>query len=195
MSLLQRWASFNLVGVLGMAVQLSLLAALQHTLLRTHPLLATALALEITLLHNVCWHRRYTWRDRAAKSSWRRSLVHFHLSNGFVSLVGNLVIMRWLMGRAHMPPVAANAIAIAICSLLNFLLGEKWTFKQARGRLCQGNHCPCKRMQRHILNRRNQITRGGGGRLRLAPQKRFCRPQAQRHDRQRGVRGQRARKD
>ncbi len=131
-----RWAKFNLVGLLGMAVQLASLA-LFNRLLHGHYLLASAAALELTLLHNFVWHLRYTWRDRRTEAPWPNQLFRFHLANGLVSLAGNLVIMRLLVHRVHrvhLPLLAANAIAIVCCSLANFLLSHRWAFAPAESR-------------------------------------------------------------
>ena len=64
MNVLVRWGKFNLVGVIGAAVQLCSLVVLNH-LLPGRYLCATAAALELTLLHNFLWHLRYTWPDPA----------------------------------------------------------------------------------------------------------------------------------
>lgn len=124
MSLLARWTRFNLVGIAGALVQLATLGALDHRV-PGHYLLATAAALEITLLHNFFWHTRVTWRGRSASG---RAFLRFHLSNGLVSLVGNLALMRLLVG-ARFPVLGANALAICLCSLVNFGLGERWVFQ------------------------------------------------------------------
>lgn len=121
MTPLTRWIRFNAVGVLGMGVQLAALAGFNR-LLHGHYLLATGAALELTLLHNFWWHRRFTWRDRAG------SLLRFHVSNGLVSLAGNLLLMRALVQGAHLPLLVANVVAIGCCSLANFALGTRWAF-------------------------------------------------------------------
>ena len=127
MTPLVRWAKFNAVGVVGMGVQLGALAVLNRWM-RGHYLVASALALEITLLHNFVWHVRYTWRDRRAQDSTLRQMVRFQLSNGMVSLVGNLVLMRLLVQEARLPVLAANAVAIVCCSVANYCLGDRWAF-------------------------------------------------------------------
>jgi putative flippase GtrA len=91
-----RWGKFNLVGAMGMAVQLGTLALLER-LIAGHYLYASAAALEITLLHNFVWHVHYTWRDRRDGSALLAQLTRFHLSNGLVSMVGNLALMRILV--------------------------------------------------------------------------------------------------
>jgi putative flippase GtrA len=127
-SRLIRWYKFNLVGAIGMIVQLAALATLNR-LVPGHYLYATAAALELTLLHNFVWHLHYTWRDRCGGSALAQ-LIRFHLSNGLVSLCGNLVLMRLLVHSAHLPILAANPIAILCCSLFNFSLSRTWLFRQ-----------------------------------------------------------------
>ena len=63
MDMIARWGKFNLVGAVGMAVQLGALALINR-LAPGHYMVATAAAIEITLLHNFVWHLHYTWRDR-----------------------------------------------------------------------------------------------------------------------------------
>lgn len=122
-----RWCRFNLVGALGMAVQLATLALLNRAS-RGHYLIATAGAIELTLLHNFAWHVAWTWRDRRDPSSLAARLLRFHLANGLVSFAGNLLLMRLFVADAHLPVLLANAMAILACSIVNFLLGDQWIF-------------------------------------------------------------------
>ena len=130
MNTIVRWGKFNLVGMVGMAVQLGALALINR-LVPGHYMVATAAAIEITLLHNFVWHLHYTWRDRRCRSALRTQLIRFHLSNGMVSLVGNLLLMRLLVQEVHLPVLVSNGIAILCCSLVNFYLGDQWAFAAA----------------------------------------------------------------
>jgi|WetSurMetagenome_2_1015567.scaffolds.fasta_scaffold40089_3 putative flippase GtrA len=122
-----RWSKFNLVGTVGMAVQLAALA-LFNRWTGGHYMVATAAAIELTLLHNFAWHLRFTWRDRSGDSALLRQMARFHLSNGLVSMLGNLALMRLLVNEAHLPLLVSNGIAILCCSILNFFLGDNWAF-------------------------------------------------------------------
>jgi putative flippase GtrA len=125
-----RWLKFNLVGGVGIAVQLAVLIGLKRGF-HLNYLLATALAVEAAVVHNFLWHERYTWADRV-QPSWRKSmprLLRFNLTNGGVSIAGNLALMKVLVGRGHMNYLIANGIAIALCSLLNFAVSEEWVFE------------------------------------------------------------------
>ena len=131
-----RWGKFNLVGAMGMVVQLAALALLSRWA-AGHYLYATAAAIELTLLHNFVWHLHFTWRDRRDDSALLVRLMRFHLSNGLVSMLGNLVLMRILVHQAHIPLLASNSIAILCCSIVNFCLGHSWAFA-ARTKVIQG---------------------------------------------------------
>jgi putative flippase GtrA len=127
MSTFIRWGKFNLVGAMGMVVQLAALA-LFNRWSDGHYLYASAAAIELTLVHNFVWHLHYTWRDRRDRSALSGQFVRFHLSNGLVSMLGNLALMRILVQDARMPVLAANSIAILCCSIVNFCLGNNWAF-------------------------------------------------------------------
>jgi putative flippase GtrA len=126
---MMRLVKFNAVGAVGMALQLGLVAVLNRVLAGRY-LMATALAIEVTLLHNFVWHVGYTWRDRRGQGGVAGQLVRFHLSNGVVSMLGNLALMPLLVGVAGMPVVAANGVAVLGCSVVNFLLGDGWVFQR-----------------------------------------------------------------
>lgn len=131
MNTIARWGKFNLVGAMGMAVQLAALASINRAL-PGHYLFATAAAVESAVLHNFVWHIHYTWRDRRNESPLLGQMMRFHLTNGLVSLLGNVALMRLLVQGAHLPPMAANVIAILCCSAVNFFLGNTWTFAASR---------------------------------------------------------------
>ena len=125
-----RWLKFNGIGLIGAVVQLAALA-LFNRLLRGRYLIASSLALEVTLLHNFLWHLRYTWRDRRGHTSVLTQCIRFHLSNGLVSLVGNLVLMRLFVQQLHLPVLAANLTVIVVCGFANFTLSHRWAFAEA----------------------------------------------------------------
>jgi len=123
-----RWWKFNAVGAVGMVVQLVVLGGLNRWI-PGHYLFASAVAVEITLLHNFVWHVHYTWRDRRDGAARTAQLVRFHLSNGMVSLAGNLVLMRLLVQEVHWPVLLSNGVAVLCCSIVNFYLGDSWAFE------------------------------------------------------------------
>jgi len=130
-----RWLKFNFVGGLGILVQLACLALLVSGLGLGY-LPATALAVETAVLHNFIWQERFTWKDRTGPVVHGRvrdvavRLLRFHAGNGAVSILGNLALMRLLVGTLHVRYLPANIVTIAVCSLLNFAASEWFVFRR-----------------------------------------------------------------
>ena len=122
-----RFVVFNAVGAMGAGVQLACVAVLTGVA-RVHYAEATPVAVACAVVHNVIWHRRWTWRDR--RTAFWPALVRFAMSNGVVSLIGNMAVMTTLVSGAHVPAVAANLVAIVVCGLLNFVLGDVMVFRE-----------------------------------------------------------------
>jgi putative flippase GtrA len=122
------FARFNIVGALGIVVQLSTLAALT-SVGQVSYLPATFVAVSAAIAHNFVWHMRWTWRERAgAFGRVDRAFARFALSNGAVSLFGNMAVMALLSGMAGLPPVPANVVAIAVTGLANFFVADRIVF-------------------------------------------------------------------
>lgn len=141
-----RWWKFNFVGAIGIGVQFVSLFLLKSVLGFDY-LFATAFAVEAAVVHNFVWHEQFTWVDRinpdqirfdlskpqGLEPSWRQSLprfLRFNLTAGAVSLVGNLALMKVMVGQGHMNYMLANAIAITLCSIANFLVSDEWVFER-----------------------------------------------------------------
>jgi len=124
-----RWLKFNAVGAGGIVVQLLALALLKSGL-RLDYLLATALAVEAAVVHNYFWHERFTWADRMSANSWAR-FAKFNLTTGLFSILGNVLVMRVLVGGIHLNYFAANMLTIATCSIVNFLVSDRFVFEES----------------------------------------------------------------
>jgi putative flippase GtrA len=128
-NVLQRWFAFNLIGVLGIGVQLLTLAALYKGI-GLHYLLATGLAVETAILHNYCWHMHWTWADRPRRGRENLlRLLRFNLSTGLLSIAGNLALMDLFARQLQFHWMTANLAAIGACSVLNFLLSHCFIFQ------------------------------------------------------------------
>jgi|SRR5215469_17116278 len=127
-----RWLKFNAVGALGILVQLAVLTILKSGLGANY-LVATAMAVETAVLHNFFWHERFTWSDRKSRARLAR-LAKFNLTNGAISILGNLGFMKLLVGGLAMNYFIANLISIAICSLMNFVVSDVFVFSRAEER-------------------------------------------------------------
>ena len=126
---LRTWLKFNAVGLLGVGVQLTVLALLK-TWLGFQYLTATVIAVEAAVLHNFAWHERWTWieRTKTARRGLSGRLFRFHVANGIVSICGNLGLMWLLVSLLGANYLAANAVAISVCSLINFWASDRLVF-------------------------------------------------------------------
>ena len=137
MNPLVRFVRFNTVGALGIGVQLAalwLLADVAHV----HYLFATPAAVGLAVVHNFLWHWWWTWHDRAEGGGRAAAFVRFAVANGALSLAGNIGVMATLVSGAHVEPVVANGVAIGVCGLLNFWLGNEVVFRRAGHALGHG---------------------------------------------------------
>ena len=123
---INRFFKFNAVGAAGIVVQAAALFFFLH-IIGMHYLVATVFAVESALLHNFVWHRKWTWADRVSLSCGSM-LARFNLTTGAVCILGNLFFMSIFVGRLGLNVYAANLAAIAICSLVNFMLADRYVF-------------------------------------------------------------------
>jgi putative flippase GtrA len=128
---LRIWMKFNAVGLLGIGVQLAVLTALKSGAGFNY-LTATVVAVEAAVLHNFFWHEHWTWieRTRSASGGLPGRLARFHVTNGLISIAGNLTLMWVLVSRLHLHYFLANIMAIATCSILNFLASDRLVFRK-----------------------------------------------------------------
>lgn len=160
-----RWWRFNLVGAIGIVVQLAALFVLKSAF-HFNYLAATAVAVEAAVAHNFIWHEKFTWADRIrvienqpgawpraseartqshqcasfaalrgcvvqeSRSSSLTRFLRFNLTTGGISILGNLALMRVMVGLSHLNYFAADAIAIVLCSVANFLVSDGWVFAE-----------------------------------------------------------------
>jgi len=137
-----RWLKFNFVGGIGIGVQLAVLTALK-TALHLGYLWATALAVQAAVIHNFFWHERFTWKDREKTTSPLVRFVKFNLTNGLLSILGNLGLMKVLVGIFRLNYLASNLVAIALCSLANFLISDSFVFSRNPRQSGHTHEIPC----------------------------------------------------
>ncbi len=124
-----RFGRFAGVGLLGFALQLAVLQGL--AMVGVGYIVATAVAVEITILHNFVWHEMYTWSDAGSPGGKRCAvrLVRFNASTAIVSVGGN-VMLTWLFVSAlHLPLIVANALAVCVLAALNYVAADRWVFR------------------------------------------------------------------
>jgi putative flippase GtrA len=126
MNTLSRTMVFSLVGALGFVCQLSVLHLLVAGGLSVSA--STAVAVLTAVAHNFLWHRRWTWGDRAMDAARpQMQFLRFVGLNGLVSLSGNVAVTAWLAA-SGLPVLAANAVAVVVCSLVNYVLADRLVF-------------------------------------------------------------------
>ena len=115
----RRWLRFNGVGLLGAGVQIATIHVLTSDT-RLDYRVATVTGVAVALVHNFAWHWRWTWADRRAERRVFKTFFAFAATNGFISTLGNLAAMPWLIGTLHLPTTLAATLAIAACTLANY---------------------------------------------------------------------------
>lgn len=124
-----RFVRFNVVSAAGFVVQIATVGMLTRwTTVSAEA--ATAAGVAAAVAHNFLWHRRWTWVDRApGLAAGVRTFARFAAANGAVSLAGNVLIVAALAGAAGLQAVTANVVAVVLCGLLNYQIGDRLVFR------------------------------------------------------------------
>jgi len=131
-SLLRRWLAFGSVGLLGFVVQFAALLLLAGGL-GINYLFATAIAVELAILHNFLWHQRWTWRDRDVSGvrGVLARLARFNAGTAITSIGGNLTLMWLFVSQLGLHYAPANVLAVASLGIINFLFCDRLVFRIA----------------------------------------------------------------
>lgn len=116
---------FSVVGVSGYAVNL-IIYALCVKALGVQYLIAESLAWIIAAANNFVWNRHWTFQARAGQVHVQA--IRF-LVVSLIALAFNLVVLRILVETAGMDKLAAEVIALAASTPLNFLGNKLWSFR------------------------------------------------------------------
>lgn len=129
----RRFLKFGTVGVSGIVVNQGLLYVGQEFIfnafhqpeLRLN--LSLVLAIFFATLNNFFWNRRWTWADRKQHNQ-RPMYIQFgqYTLSCWLSILLQVVFTGALA--AHFYYLSANLVAIALSSVLNFVLNDIWTF-------------------------------------------------------------------
>lgn len=135
----RRWPAFGAVAVLGFIVQLTALFVLVGWFEIAY-LPATALAVELAILHNFFWHQRWTWSDRGTMSARQtmERLLRFNAGTAVTSITGNVVLMWVLVSALGLHYAIANTLAVLSLSIVNFVFYDRVVFRLGRNRLWLG---------------------------------------------------------
>lgn len=116
---------FSIVGATGYAVNL-LIYALLVKALGIDYLVAESVAWILAAGNNFVWNRHWTFKAREGQihmQAFRFLIV------SLVALAFNLVVLRVLVESAGMDKLAAEVIALAASTPLNFLGNKLWSFR------------------------------------------------------------------
>lgn len=125
----KRLASFGIVGITGIVVNMGILWILTH-FANIHYALASPIAIELSIINNFIWNDRFTWRGRRTAHNlniWH-GLFRFNLVSWIAGSINWFLLVTFTEG-LDLYYLWANLLAIALASAINFILNEKWTFK------------------------------------------------------------------
>ncbi|MFZ2854466.1 MAG: GtrA family protein [Rhodocyclaceae bacterium] len=134
----QRFLKFGTVGASGTFVNLGALYLAQEYLfafiasadMRLNASLVVAIF--FATLNNFVWNRAWTWRDRRRHHRHRSPLAQFgqYAMACWVGIALQVVFTKLLV--VHFHYLAANAVAIVLASVFNFVVNDLWTFRHRK---------------------------------------------------------------
>ncbi|MBW8076625.1 MAG: GtrA family protein [Gallionella sp.] len=130
----RRFMKFGTVGASGVVVNLAVLYVCQEFVFRAiEPAnmrlnVSLAAAIFFATVNNFYWNRAWTWRDRQHHRD-KHLLLHFgqYALAVWVGIVLQVILTKLLV--LHLHYLIANASAIVLASVFNFLVNNFWTFR------------------------------------------------------------------
>ena len=127
---LRRWGVFNIVGLAGFGVQITLVTVLTRAW-GWHYLQATTAAMAWVIAQNYVAHARWTWADRPPSTSREARLRPLRYAAAkSVSLSANVLLTAAFVTHARLAPELATTIAIVICAAFNYLAADRIVFSR-----------------------------------------------------------------
>lgn len=115
---------FLIVGTSGVIVNMGLLYYLTE-FAGLHYLFSSIIAIETAIINNFLWNNYWTW-EKGSKGTGRR-FVKFNITS-LASLVVNIGLL-FLLTETGLWYLAANAIGIVGGMTINYVVNDKWTFR------------------------------------------------------------------
>jgi len=131
----KRFIKFGTVGATGVLVNLGVLYLGQEflfTVIQSHDMrlnVSLGLAIFCATVNNFYWNRAWTWSDRTRHPD-KHLILHFgqYALAVWVGIVVQVILTK-LFVAAHVYYLIANAAAIVLASVFNFLVNNFWTFR------------------------------------------------------------------
>jgi dolichol-phosphate mannosyltransferase len=135
----KRFVKFGTVGASGTVVNLGVLyisqeflfVAIQDPDMRLNASLVVAIF--FATVNNFFWNRVWTWGDRKHRPD-KHLLLHFgqYALASWMGIVLQILLTKLLVVYLHY--LMANALAILLVSVFNFLVNNFWTFRSHKPR-------------------------------------------------------------
>ena len=130
----KRFIKFGTVGASGVLVNLGVLYLGQEflfTAIQSHDMrlnVSLGLAIFCATANNFYWNRAWTWNDRTHHPD-KHLILHFgqYALAVWVGIVVQVVLTKLFVNYLHY--LIANAAAIVLASVFNFLVNNFWTFR------------------------------------------------------------------
>ena len=128
---LARFFRFGVVGASGVVVNQGLLMLL-HGTLGAPLLLASVVAIELSILTNFLLNHVWTWRLSLRVPGLMRRCLHYHAAAVMAAFAGNVVVLMVAVEVFGVDYRIANLLGIAVGTVINFTAGELWIFRADR---------------------------------------------------------------
>jgi putative flippase GtrA len=122
-----RFSKYVVVGGTGVVINTLMLALLYQIAHLPLPV-ASAIAVEVSIVNNYMWNDRWTF----ARSSWDLlRLIKFN-AVGLAGLIIATAVLWTLVTYAHVPYLLANLVGIGVATVWNFAVNSRWTWGMSR---------------------------------------------------------------
>lgn len=128
---MQRFLRFGLVGLSGLAVDMTALYVF-YELIGFGLTRSAILAAELAIINNFYWNDQWTFRDIAQQQrGWQRVVKRFLKFNliCIMGLILKILLLNLLFNGLHLNAYVANLLAIAIVTFWNFWINLKLSWR------------------------------------------------------------------
>lgn len=125
-----RLFKFCIVGATGTVVNMGILYVLSEYFHIPY-FISSIIAIELSILTNFYLNLLWTWGDRIDDTSVWRKLVRYHIGVAGTAFLCNYIILIGLTEWIGLYYLISNLIGIVVGTISNFLISDRWTFKQS----------------------------------------------------------------
>lgn len=135
-----RIVKFSAVGFSGLIVNMFLLWFFKE-IIGLYYMIASLISIELSVINNFVWNDLWTWGDRTKSGGWGyfRRLLKYNLSASVAAVIGNLIVLAALKEYFGWNYLLANLAGIGVGIIINYVVNDRWTFRETRGEVRAGN--------------------------------------------------------